>query len=73
MTSPRPLRERILKEASKLLAQNAQASVEQIAEASHISRATFYRSFASRGALLKALSLEPEPDTAHRVLEAALR
>ncbi|HEY0492081.1 MAG TPA: TetR/AcrR family transcriptional regulator [Candidatus Dormibacteraeota bacterium] len=73
MAAPRTVRERILKEASKVLADNAQASVEQIAEASHISRTTFYRSFESRRELLKALSLEPEPDTADRVLEAALR
>jgi AcrR family transcriptional regulator len=66
------VRERILREASKVLAQNAQASVEQIAEAAHISRATFYRSFSTKGELLKALRLEPEPDTALRVLEAAL-
>ncbi len=56
-----------------MLTQNAQASVEQIAVAARISRATFYRSFASRGELLKALRLDPEPDTNRRVLEAALR
>jgi AcrR family transcriptional regulator len=56
-----------------LLAQNAQASVEKIAEAAHVSRATFYRSFPSRADLLRALSLEPEPDTRRRVLEAAMQ
>jgi len=71
-TAPAP-RERILKEASKILAQNAQASLGQIAAAAHVSRATFYRSFSSRADLLKALRLDPEPDTASRVLEAALR
>ena len=67
-----PPRQRVLKEASRLLAQNPQASVGQIAAAARVSRATFYRTFSSRDKLLKALNLEPEPDTARRVLEAAL-
>ena len=55
-----------------MLAKNAVASVAEIANAAHVSRATFYRSFSSRDDLLKTLNLEPEPDTTRRVLEAAL-
>lgn len=55
-----------------MLAHNGQASVAQIAEAARVSRTTFYRSFSSRSELLRALRLEPQPATTHRVLEAAL-
>lgn len=61
-----------MKQASKLLAHNPQAPVGQIADAARVSRATFYRSFSSRAALLDALRIEPEPDTTRRVLEAAM-
>jgi AcrR family transcriptional regulator len=41
-------------------------------KAAGISRTTFYRAFASREELLRALSLEPEPETRERLLETAL-
>src|SRR5262249_55600516 len=37
-----------------------------------VSRTTFYRAFTSRDELLRALSLEPGPETRERLLEAAL-
>ena len=42
-----------------------------IAAAAGTSKAGFYREFESRAALLNALSLEPEPDSRQRILEAA--
>lgn len=73
MAVPGQTRERIIKEATRLLSSGAQPSVEDIAAAAGVSRATLYRAFPSRANLIEALALEPEPDTRHRVLEAALR
>ncbi len=42
-----------------------------MAEAAHVSRATFYRSFRSRAELLAALEIEPDLDTRDRILAAA--
>ncbi len=43
----------------------------QLAEAAGVSRASFYRAFESRSALLEALDVQPEPDARARILEAA--
>ena len=45
----------------------------ELAGAAGVSRASFYRAFESREALLEALDLEPEPGASQRVLEAALK
>ena len=42
------------------------------ARAAGVSRASFYRHFKSRQALLEALEVAPEPGTADRILEAAV-
>src|ERR1700694_6331988 len=68
-----PPRERIMSEASRLLARNRQASVEDIAIAAGVSRTTFYRAFPSRAQLLHAIEVQPEPDTRQRVLDASIR
>src|ERR1700737_1092915 len=68
-----PPRERIMSEASRLLARNRQASVEDIAIAAGVSRTTFYRAFPSRAQLLSAIEVKPEPDTLQRVLDASIR
>jgi AcrR family transcriptional regulator len=47
--------------------------VAQLSVAAGVSRASFYRAFESREALLDALDLRPEPGARERVLEAALR
>jgi AcrR family transcriptional regulator len=47
--------------------------VAELAGAAGVSRASFYRAFESREALLEALDLEPEPGASQRVLEAALK
>lgn len=60
-------------EASRLLARNRQASVEDIAIAAGVSRTTFYRAFPSRAQLLRAIEVQPEPDTRQRVLDASIR
>ena len=44
----------------------------QFAEAAGVSRASFYRAFESRSALLEALAVQPEPGARERILEAAL-
>jgi AcrR family transcriptional regulator len=62
-----------MREATRLLERGEQPSVSSIAQAAGVSRTTVYRVFPSRAALLKALEIEPEPDTRQRVLEAALR
>ncbi len=61
-----------MKEAGKLLSRRGEASVDEIAQAAGVSRATFYRSFGSRAELLAELNLEPEPDARQRVLNSAL-
>src|ERR1700704_3405083 len=73
MPAAGPPRERIMSEASRLLARNRQASVEDIAVAAGGSRTTFYPAFPSRAELLHAIEVQPEPDTRQRVLEASTR
>src|SRR5437879_4927528 len=72
MPTEGPPRERIMSEASRLLAGDRQASVEDIAIAAGVSRTTFYRAFPSRAQLLRAIEVQPEPDTRDRVLEASI-
>jgi AcrR family transcriptional regulator len=66
-------REKILGPARGLLAQGGSPTVAELAAAAGVSRASFYRAFASREALLEALEIEPEPDARERILEAALK
>ena len=44
----------------------------QFAEAAGVSRTSVYRAFGSRGALLDALEVQPEPGARERILDAAL-
>ncbi len=62
-----------MNEATRLLARDRQVSVEAIATAAGVSRTTFYRAFPSRAQLLRALEVQPEPDTRQRVLDASIR
>lgn len=54
-----------------MLATGDKPTVARFAEAAGVSRASFYRAFESRGALLEALDVQPEPDARARILEAA--
>jgi len=47
-------------------------TVADFASAAGVSRASFYRAFRSREALLEALNRAPEPDARERILDAAL-
>lgn len=55
-----------------MLATGEKPTVAQFAEAAGVSRTSFYRAFESRGALLEALAVQPEPDARERILDAAL-
>lgn len=63
---------RILDHAPGVLARHPKATVAQLARAAGISRASFYRHFASRDALLEALEFAPEPGARERILAAAV-
>jgi AcrR family transcriptional regulator len=65
-------REKFLRQAPKVLERNPNASVADLAAAAGASRASFYRHFRSRDALLEALEVTPEPGTRERILEAAV-
>jgi AcrR family transcriptional regulator len=66
-------RERVLGKARRVLARGGNPTVAELAAAAGVSRASFYRAFESREALLEALDLRPEPDAGQRILEAAVR
>jgi AcrR family transcriptional regulator len=55
-----------------VLATEEKPTVAQFAEAAGVSRTSFYRAFESRGALLEALAVQPEPAARQKILEAAL-
>ena len=62
-----------MNEAARLLSRDRQSSIDEIALAAGVSRATFYRAFTSRADLLDALEVQPEPDTRQRVLDASIQ
>jgi AcrR family transcriptional regulator len=66
------IRERVLRAAASLFERGETPSIATIAEAAGVSRTTFYRAFASREELLRALAIAPEPETRTRLLEVAL-
>jgi AcrR family transcriptional regulator len=63
---------RILDRAPAVLARRGKATVADFAAAAGVSRASFYRHFKSRDALLAALEVAPEPGTKERILAAAV-
>jgi AcrR family transcriptional regulator len=68
----RGARERILSGARGLIAEGDIPTVRQVTAAAGVSKASFYRAFDSRRALLEALQVEPEPAATERILECAL-
>jgi AcrR family transcriptional regulator len=64
--------ETVLTAARTVLSRNPGASLNEVAAAASVSRATLYRMFGSREGLLRTLHIEPDPDSRARVLTAAL-
>ena len=62
----------VLAAARETLERDRGASLQDVAGAAGVSRATVYRLFGSREGLLQALELQPDPDTRERVLAAAV-
>lgn len=65
------IRRQVMSAAREVLATDAGAPVAIIADRAGVSRATFYRHFGSRRALLDSVALEPRPDARTRILAAA--
>jgi len=72
MPSPEA-RDRVLNRARVVLAMGGKPTITDFALAAGVSRASFYRMFKSRRALLEALHRAPEPDARDRILAAAFR
>lgn len=64
--------EAIVEAARDVLSRNRAASLGEVAAAAGVSRATLYRFFGSREALLRAVQMEPDPSSRERVLAAAM-
>jgi AcrR family transcriptional regulator len=64
------IRRQVVSAARSVLADDARAPVARIATAAGVSRATFYRHFGSRGALLETIAHDPPPAARARILEA---
>ena len=63
---------RILDRAPALIARGGKPTVADFAQAAGVSRASFYRHFKSREALLEALDVAPEPGAGDRILAATV-
>jgi AcrR family transcriptional regulator len=63
---------RILERAPGVLARGGRPTVADFASAAGVSRASFYRHFPSREALLEVLEVAPEPGARERILAAAV-
>ena len=70
--APTDARDRVIAAARPAFAGGRRPSVDEVARAAGISRATFYRHFRSRDELIREFDLEPDPATRERVLETAL-
>ncbi len=65
------VRQRIVELAPRVLIERERPTVDDFARAAGVSRASFYRHFRSREALLDALDVAPEADARERILRAA--
>lgn len=71
LASDPTIRRQVMAAARELLEDDAAAPVARIADAAGVSRATFYRHFGSRAALLVSVERAPRPPARTRILEAA--
>jgi AcrR family transcriptional regulator len=65
------IRRQVMAAAREVLAADPEAPIERISRAAGVSRATFYRHFGSRAALLGSVAHEPRPEARERILAAA--
>jgi TetR/AcrR family transcriptional repressor of mexJK operon len=65
------IRRQVMGAARQVLRTEPGAPIRRITDRAGISRATFYRHFGSRAALLESVSHEPRPDSRSRILAAA--
>jgi AcrR family transcriptional regulator len=65
------IRRQVMAAAREVLSEQPHAPVLAIARRAGVSRATFYRHFGSRGALLESIAHEPRPVARARILAAA--
>ena len=65
------IKRQVVAAAREALAADPDAPVERIARSAGVSRATFYRHFGSRAALLDTVAHTPRPPARDRILVAA--
>jgi len=65
------IRRQVMAAAREVLNAEPDAPVERITSRAGVSRATFYRHFGSRDALLDSIAHEPRPNARQRILAAA--
>lgn len=71
VTTDPTIRRQVISAARGVLGTDETAPVAAIATAAGVSRATFYRHFGSRAALLQTIAVEPRPNARTRILVAA--
>ncbi len=71
VTADPTIQRQVLGTARRLLADDAEVSISRIADQAGVSRATLYRHFGSRRALLEAVEMDAPMPTGERILEAA--
>jgi AcrR family transcriptional regulator len=72
ITADPTIHRQVVSAARQVLASDAGAPISRIAREAGVSRATFYRHFGSREALLNAIEVEPPAPARERVLAAAV-
>jgi AcrR family transcriptional regulator len=71
VSSDPTIRRQMVNAARDILATDPEASIELVVRRAGVSRATFYRHFRSRDALLSSIAHEPRPPARTRILVAA--
>jgi AcrR family transcriptional regulator len=71
VTADPTIQRQVVAAAREVLASEPDAPVSDIAQRAGVSRATFYRHFGSRDALLERIAHEPRPKARERILSAA--